>query len=135
MDYFPYLVAAVGVLVSLSGVRRLIATRRFETRAASAGAEVIDVREEWVQGNRGQRHLWIPVVRFTTGDGRTVEAETTPHRGFGRPHAGDPLEVLYDPSNAADVRVRTGAAGLLSSVGSIAVGLVFALLALTFFAR
>ncbi len=136
MDYFPYVFAAVGAFVALSGVRRLIATRRFEARAERAAAEILDVREEWVSGSRGQTKVSTPVVRFTTADGRTVEAETTSHRGlFGRPQAGDPLDVLYDPSNPADVRMRTGAGGLLSGVGSIAVGVLFAVIALTFFSR
>jgi Protein of unknown function (DUF3592) len=132
-EYFPYVFAGVSVLVAISAARRLLAARRFEARAGRAAAEVTDVREEWVSGDKGQHRIWVPVVRFTTGDGRTVEAETTPHRGFGRPEAGDPLEVLYDPANPADVRLATGATGVLSGLATVAVGVVLAVIALTVF--
>jgi hypothetical protein len=135
-DYLPYVFAAAGVLFALAGVRRTIATRRFEARASQAGAQVTDVRERWVSGSDSRnRRVWVPVVRFTTADGRTVEAETGPHRGLRRPHAGDPLEVLYDPADPADVRLRSGAGGIVAGVVSVAFGVLFALLALTVVAR
>lgn len=130
-EYFPYVFGGIGLLVAVRGVLGMLATRRFEARAARASAEVMDMREEWVSGNKGQHRIWIPVVRFTTADGRTVDAETTPYKGFGKPEAGDPLEVLYDPGNPADVRREAGATGLLSGAAGIAVGLLFAVIALT----
>ena len=92
------------------------------------------MREEWVSGSRGQTKVSTPVVRFTTATGAPSRPRRHRSAALGRPQAGDPLEVLYDPANPADVRVRTGAAGLLSGVGNIAVGVLFVVVALTFFA-
>ncbi len=129
-DYFPYIAAAIGALVALSGLRSLIAARRFEARAERATAEVTDVQVEWVSGSRGQNRVRTPVVRFTTADGRAVHGQTTPYRGFKTPEAGDALEVLYDPADPADIRLPMGVAGL----GSIVSAALFVVIVLVVFA-
>lgn len=48
----------------------------------------------------------LPVVRFTTQDGREVEAMPRLALDLGVYRTGQPAEVLYDPEDPQDVEVR-----------------------------
>jgi Protein of unknown function (DUF3592) len=134
-DWFPLAIAGIGVFSALRGIWSMLAARRFESRGARVSATVTDMRERYVHGsgNSGSTRVWVPVVRFATGDGRTVEAETSGYKHFRRQEAGDSIEVVYDPADPTDVRLPAGVSSSMSSVASIAAGLVIAWFALAIF--
>jgi len=73
--------------------------------------------------------IWIPVVRFETPEGRTVDAEAGGGTNVKQWEPGQSLDVSYDPANPADVRVPGSGGGLIQGV-FIGIGVLFALLGL-----
>ena len=64
-------------------------------------------------GTQSSGPIWVPVVRFTTADGRAVEAETGGGTNIKRHKPGQPIEVVYDPANPSDVRVPGSGVGFI----------------------
>jgi hypothetical protein len=122
---FGTLFAAIGV-----GMRR--GHNRFKARAATATGTVTDLRSRSA-GDSGSGVVWVPVVKFTTADGRTVEAETSGGTNVKRHKPGQPIEVLYDPQQPADVRIPDWGSGLIHGV-FIAMGSAFVLIGLAILA-
>ena len=119
--------AAFGVLFISIGIGMSRNLNRFRGRASRAAATVTDVRARSAGTSGGL--VWVPVVRFTTPGGRTVEAETGSGTNLERHQPGQPLEVLYDPDNPTDVRVPGGGTTFIP-VAFIAMGGIFALIGL-----
>ena len=71
----------------------------------------------------------MPVVKFTTADGREVEAETGGGTNIKRHQPGQPIEVVYDPANPSDVRVPGSGVGFIHGA-FVALGTVFAVIGL-----
>jgi hypothetical protein len=72
------LFTAIGAVFAVQGFRRLQKTRRFVEISASATGTVTDSVGRWYRDpgdDPGISRLSHPVVRFVTGDGRTVEFE------------------------------------------------------------
>jgi hypothetical protein len=134
---FQLAFVAIGAVTTLRGIWALLSARLFERRASRVSATVTDMRERYIRrgSNTGssRSRVWVPVVRFAAGDGRTVESETAGYLRLKRVEAGDSLDVVFDPGNPTDVRLPLGWASMGSSLASIVVGLVFVLLALTWF--
>jgi uncharacterized protein DUF3592 len=117
----------VGVVFAGIGIGVARSSHRFEAAAARARATVTDVRSRAV--GRGGALIWIPVVRFETPDGRTVDAEAGGGTNVKQWEPGQSLDVSYDPANPADVRVPGSGGGLIQAV-FIGIGVLFALLGL-----
>lgn len=122
---FGTLFAAIGV-----GMRR--GQNRFKARAAAARGTVTDLRARSA-GESSSGVIWVPVVKFTTADGRTVEAETSAGTNVKRHEPGQPTEVLYDPRQPADVRVPDWGSGLIHGI-FVAMGGAFVLTGLAILA-
>ena len=82
-----------------------------------------------VLGRSGGGLIWVPVVRFQTADGRTVEAETGGGTNVKRWEPGQTLDVTYDPADPTDVRVPGSGGGLIQGV-FLAIGILFGVLGL-----
>lgn len=119
---------AFGALFASIGVRMQRAQGRFTARAARATGTVTDLRPR-SPGDTGSGVIWVPVVRFTTADGRTVEAETSGGSNVKRHKPGQPIEVLYDPQQPADVRVPDRGSGFIHGM-FIAMGAAFVVIGL-----
>ena len=107
----PLALAAVGAVLLVLGVRNFLRTRRFVSQATSATATVTDVKTRTSTSHTGDgprlRTYRYPVVRFQTRDGRTVEVESeTETSGFSQ-KPGEQVEVLYDPLNPEEARIKT----------------------------
>jgi hypothetical protein len=118
----------IGVLFAGLGVAMQRGESRFGARAARAAATVTDVRSR-SGGSTSGGVIWVPVVRFTTADGRTVEAETSSGTNRKRHRPGQAIEVLYDPAKPTDVRVPGSGASIVH-VAFIALGSAFAAIGL-----
>lgn len=99
----------VGAVFAVHGLRGLQRTRRFVAGSASATGTVTDSVGRWYSDpgdDPGVSKLSHPVVRFVTGDGRTVEFESQVGSNLA-PKVGQEVTVLYDPLNPKEARIRT----------------------------
>ena len=125
---------AAGLLLAAIGVLTLRATRRFERTAQRATGTVTDVRRQAV-GPRSHRGLvWIPAVRFTTADGRTVDGAASGGTNLRTHEPGQPVEVRYDPADPSRFRVEGTPGGIAFNAVFIVAGAVLAFLGLVAFA-
>ena len=113
--------AGIGIATARSG-------RHFEEAAAWASGTVLEMRSRSV-GRTGGGLIWVPVVRFQTADGRTVDAEATSGTNVKRWEPGQRIEVTYDPANPSDIRVPGSGGGMLQGV-FLGIGILFAVLGL-----
>ena len=120
--------AAAGALFAGIGIAAARSSRHFEQAAARATGTVTEMRSRAV-GRTGGGMVWIPVVRFQTDDGRTIDAEAGGGTNVKQWEPGQSLDVSYDPANPADVRVPGSGGGLIQAV-FIGIGVLFALLGL-----
>ena len=103
------LLTAVGAVFAFHGLRVLRRTRRFVAASASATGTVTDSVGRWYSDpgdDPGVSRLSHPVVRFMTGDGRTVEFESQVGSNLA-PKVGQEVTVLYDPLGPNEARIRS----------------------------
>jgi hypothetical protein len=114
-----------GLFLAVAGCRELLSLRSFRRRALRAPGLVVGLRRDGVPDEGAACY---PIIRFTTLDGRQVEARA---RIGGNPplcRPGRQVTVLYDPARPADISlsgpVGSGAVffGILLCVG---LGLLF----------
>jgi hypothetical protein len=115
--------AAAGALFAGIGIAAARSSRHFEQAAARATGTVTEMRSRAV-GRTGGGMVWIPVVRFQTDDGRTIDAEAGGGTNVKRWEPGQPIEVSYDPANPADVRVPGSGGGMIQGV-FLGIGILF----------
>lgn len=97
------LVMAVGIALMLRGSRR-----QFEERTRVDG-RVLRWDHKKVYGRMpGAELRSLPVVAFTTPDGREIEAMPPYAADRGIYRTGQGVEVFYDPADPEDVRIRLG---------------------------
>jgi hypothetical protein len=103
------LFTAIGAVFAAQGYRGIRKTRRFVEISASATGTVTDSVGRWYRDpgdDPGISRLSHPVVRFVTGDGRTVEFESAV--GSNRaPKVGREVTVLYDPLNPKEAKIKS----------------------------
>ncbi len=117
-------VSIVGLLLAVWRFDRL---RRFDARAVVAQARVIGVHEERQTDLDGELTVIdVPIVRFTTRDGRVVDARTDVGNRSGTAAVGQRVRVLYDPADPAQVTVAEIERSAYAVI--IAIGTVFAAL-------
>jgi hypothetical protein len=106
------LVAIVaGLYFGLQGRRQRASGAAFTASAATATAEVTDLRLRHQRYNRKHDDgFWLPVVRFTLPDGRVVEAETMTGSMPAPAQVGDRVDVRYDPEDPRRVNLARGLA-------------------------
>jgi hypothetical protein len=118
----------VGALVLLAtaaaaaarGLGQRRTAQRVAERAVSAEAEVVELNAKDVSVAGDPTTLYYPTVRFTPAGGEQVEAECLTGVEPPPPHAGDVVEVRYDPEHPAHVELAdvdpTASAGRASFV-------------------
>lgn len=118
------LVGAFGVLLAIWRFARL---RRFDARALVAQGHVIGVHEERMTDLDGELTTFdVPIVRFTTRDGRIVDARTEVGNREGEAAVGQRVRVLYDPADPTQVTVAEVERTAFAVI--IGIGLIFAAL-------
>jgi Protein of unknown function (DUF3592) len=123
LDLVPWIFALIGPALIVVGIRSLRATARFHRRALQAYGVITQLRRE----STGEKAATYPVVRFDLPDGRTVE--TTARHGSPIAGEGDPVTVLYDPDNPANIRLAgVMGSGHLGGVVLIFMGIGFLVL-------
>ncbi len=98
-----FLLGAAAMAWRGHGQRRTAA--RVAARAVSAPAEVVELNAKDVSVGGEPTTLYYPTVRFTPEGGEPVEAECLTGVEPPPPHAGDPVEVRYDPRRPAHVEL------------------------------
>jgi len=100
---------AVGAVFAVHGFRGLRKTRRFVAASTTATGTVTDSVGRWYSDpgdDPGVSKLSHPVVKFVTGDGRTVEFESEVGSNLA-PKVGQDVTVLYDPLNPEEARISS----------------------------
>jgi Protein of unknown function (DUF3592) len=103
------LFTAIGAVFAVRGYRGIRETRRFVDASASATGTVTDSVGRWYRDpgdDPGVSKLSHPVVRFVTGDGRTVEFESQAASNLA-PKIGQQVTVLYDPTNPKEAKIKS----------------------------
>lgn len=75
-------------------------------RAVTATATVLELAAKDVGVAGEPTTLYYPTVRFTPEGGEPVEAECLTGVAPPPPHAGDPVEVRYDPAHPEHVELE-----------------------------
>ena len=115
---------ALGALLAGLGVAFARSERRFDATAVLATATVVEMRQR-AAGRTGGGLIWVPLLRFQTADGRTVDAEAGGGTNVKRWEPGQALEVRYHPADPTDVRVPGSGGGLITGA-FIGIGAFFA---------
>lgn len=96
--WFFALFLAVGVICLTASGLVYRHTQAFAGRAERAEGRIVDV--VYRSARPGERlGSYGSVFRFTTRDGRTVQATASVRASTSRHRVGDPVRVLYDPHN------------------------------------
>lgn len=96
--WFFALFLAVGVICLTASGLVYRHTQAFAGRAERAEGRIVDV--VYRSARPGERlGSYGSVFRFTTRDGRTVQATASVRASTSRHRVGDPVRVLYDPQN------------------------------------
>ena len=100
---------AVGAVFAGRGFQGLRSTRRFVAASASGTGTVTDSVGRWYRNTGdepGFSRLSHPVVRFITGDGRTVEFEAQAGSNLA-PKVEQQVTVLYDPLKPEEAKLKS----------------------------
>jgi hypothetical protein len=92
----------VAVIFGLS-VRSIVTTRQFLAVAVAADGVVVDLSESVDEDGS----TYFPVVRFVAPDGQVVRFKSGIGSNPPDYRVGDPVRVLYDPSNPRTARLDT----------------------------
>jgi Protein of unknown function (DUF3592) len=122
------LCAAIGLVFVAIGVAIAASGTRFRRAAEQAQGTVTEVKAVAsrsdpstgpVGGTSGPHYR--PVVRFTTADGREIQAESRFASNPAPAHVGDTVRVFYDPRDPERIQLDTA----VGRGGCLAFGLVF----------
>jgi uncharacterized protein DUF3592 len=126
------LLVAVGLALLAAGTRTRAAARRFDARAVRVPGVVVELR--LARGYRGPGDVssgfWVPVLEFTTADGRPIRTAAMYGSVPAPARPGDRVQVVYDPDQPtrAQVADRHLASGGCLAATTFAVGLALAVL-------
>lgn len=98
-----FLVAAA--LMAARGLGQRRTAEQVAQRAVTASAEVLELAAKDVSVRGEPTTLYYPTVRFTPAGGQRVEAECLTGVLPPPPHAGDLVEVRYDPEQPTHVEL------------------------------
>jgi len=118
-----YFVAALGLLAG--SFYSFFSTRAFVASAVSASGGVIELEEG--TGAEG-RDTYAPRVRFQTEDGKTYEFTSHVTSDRGTYHIGEDVQVLFNPQDPSDARIRTFLQVWGFTIGFAGVGVVLGVL-------
>lgn len=122
--FLAALFCVVGVIFVGAGFGLRRRDRAFRAVALRVPGIVTDLRyRRWGPAGDGPDGVWFPVLRFTTFDGRHVDAEAMYSRSPPPARRGDQVMVVYDPADPADPTRAT-----IDQRGVGVLGLVFVIL-------
>lgn len=123
LSVFKYLFSIVGVMLLIGAIFVYKNTSDFLLDAVSAQGTIIDL----VQSRNSESVSYHPVVKFIDADGQAVEFTSSTGGSASSYPLGDLVEVLYQPHNVKNARVKSffalwGAAVFMAVLGA---GFVF----------
>ncbi len=91
----------------------------FNRRAVAAEGRVVGVRKHRTTSTSTPYWVYFPTVRYTTDDGRDLEAVAPGEREA--PAEGTPVALLYDPTDPEQVSFTgpRGSAGVARALGGV----------------
>ncbi|GAB1817587.1 DUF3592 domain-containing protein [Herbidospora sp. RD11066] len=97
----------IGLHLLAQGRSVLRASRAFLAVAVAAEGEVVRLvaSRAGVAQRPRPAHVYLPVLRFRTAEGRIVEARSPVGSNPAPAAKGDRVRVLYDPADPANVRI------------------------------
>lgn len=99
------LLLAAAAVMAARGLGQRRTAVRVAARAVSAPAVVVELNAKDVSVAGEPTTLYYPTVRFTPEGGESVEAECLTGVEPPPPHAGDTVEVRYDPEHPSHVEL------------------------------
>lgn len=119
LSVFKYLFSIVGVTLLVGALFVYKNTNDFLLSAVSAQGTIIDL----VQSKNSESVSYHPVVKFIDADGQVVEFTSSTGGSASSYPLGDVVEVLYQPHNVEDAKIKSffalwGAALLVAVLGA-----------------
>lgn len=126
------LFVVVGVVFIAIGTRTRRTARAFEARAVRVPGLVTDLVLVRGPSSEPTSGYWVPVLEFTTSEGRPVRTQAMYGSVPAPARRGDQVAVLYDPEQPTRARVadRKLASGGCVAGASLLVGVLMLLLGL-----
>jgi hypothetical protein len=122
----PVLLVVTGVYVVGTALWSIVQARRFLRVAEQVTGTVSGHHYRVQRSSRRDRIVTVPVLRFTTRTGRSVEAEQAVRLCRRVPDRGSEVGVLYDPADPQRAAVVGSTTGVTpESAWTIVFGIVF----------
>lgn len=129
----PTMLTVTGVVVLGKGILLIVRARRFLRVAEQVPGVVSAHRYRVRRGSDGDRITTVPVLRFRTRTGETVEAVQSIFLRRQVPDPDTEVDVLYDPADVRRAALTGSTSGVtVESVGMIAFGILFTIIASNF---
>lgn len=118
--------AFLGIL--LAGIGGLLWQNEieFQGRALSTKGKVVSLISFRSSSSRG--YVYRPVVRYSLPNGTTSEMESSAASNPPRFQVGDAVEVLYDPNNVTDARLKADMDFPIIQIVFMGMGSIFVLI-------
>ncbi|MEM7059608.1 MAG: DUF3592 domain-containing protein [Pseudomonadota bacterium] len=125
MRFFSAFFTFTGILFVFGGVFELVGSAWFGFKAQQAVGEVISVEKRYLSsGNDGSNFSFRPTVRYQDSMGKTFASAVYASSSEFDFEPGTRVDVLYDPANPEDVRIRDLWSLYVSPVSYTLVGLL-----------
>lgn len=122
---FSLLFGGIGLLLLTICTVNISQTRAFLAEAETATGTVIELVKRRSRDSDGRAtDYYYPVVEFTALNGDLYQFESQTGSSPPNVQVGEPVEIIYDPENIKDARIRGffslwGFAFILGLVGTI----------------
>ena len=120
--------ALIGSLFAGIGVLIWQNEAEFQRRALSSKGEVVSLTPARSGSGSSSSTVYRPVVRYILPDGTIREIESSVGTNPSRFQVGDAVEVLYDPNNVTDARLKADMDFPIIQIVFMGMGSIFVLI-------
>jgi len=120
--------ALIGSLFAGIGVLFWQNESEFKQTAMETKGTVVSVRSSVTGSGSDRSTVYRPVVRFQLPNGQSKEVESTVGTNPPRFQVGDSVDVLYNPQNTSDARLKADLEFPIFQIVFIGMGSIFVLI-------